>query len=508
MSDHDRDGAGDDAHDAGRARHGARVALLTLLVGVGAIDARFRASGTARQLRGESLYYSKAAAFSASDGADVAITGDSRTLHGVSPHVIEQGVRLERGETIVAYNAGLSGAPPMAQCAWVRRLLTARRRPRVVLMSISPYMFSTRIAHDPSRESLTTIWRLQDLPTMLRAGAPADDLATVLSVNLLELVRQRPRVLEILLHHSDVHASADIGDQGFIENAEGDPASQRVRGHGRAIGYRTEMWPPARFGNEQVGYFTEALRALHAAGVQTVVVNSQAASQIDEAYGPASLYAQHIAFVRAQAQRFGARYFDAEHGPAIRDADFVDGDHLGRSGAERFSAWLTHEVVVPALGGRRTDRPAACHTVFDFERANGGGVAGWVRNGTAMSDAIAAQGRRMQAGVFGYTGGWFLDTFAWSYGDAAEGDAVSPPFVLDGNSVRVRVGGGSGTDVGVMLMIDAVQVAIARGQDAETLRDVVWDVTAHRGQRATIRVQDRAQGGWGHILLDDVAVCP
>jgi hypothetical protein len=60
--------------------------------------------------------------------------------------------------------------------------------------------------------------------------------------------------------------------------------------------------------------------------------------------------------------------------------------------------------------------------------------------------------------------------------------------------VRVRVGGGANENVGVILTVDGAQVAIARGQESETMRDVVWQVRAHRGERATVRVQDRASG--------------
>jgi hypothetical protein len=402
---------------------------------------------------------------------------------------------------VVALNAGLSGAPPMAQLAWVRRFVGKPKRPRLVVMSISPYMFSSKIARPLSRESLHTMYRVRDLPAVVRAGGGGEEIGTVLANDLFGAVRVRPRLMDILWRDGKWTRVREISEpRVFLLGEPVSPATQNDRARGRGLAYRTEMWPPATFGNEQMGYFVEALRELSAARVPVAVMNTHSASQIELAYGPQSLYDQHIRWVHQQAARFHAPYFDAKGSPAISDADFVDGDHLGADGARRFSAWLAHRLVIPLLGGPPVDRPAGCRGLFDFES----GLEGWQVEGTMPR---AAQAVRTQTPVIGYQGGWFMNTFG-PHGDGDTGRAVSPPFVLDGHSVRLRVGGGAGPQVGVALVVDGARVAEARGRDRERLADVVWDVRAWAGKTAALEAWDQARGAWGHLLLDDVTQCP
>ena len=491
-------------------RHDAVISAVAMVAMLAGLDAAYRWSAVSRRLSSESLYVIKPEAFASGAGADVVITGDSRILHGFDPKAAEQTVRVELGRSIVAYNAGLPAATPMAQLAWVRRFLAAPRLPQVVILSISPYMFSSRIALVASRESLATMYRMRDIPAMVRAGAGAEDMASVFFASALESVRQRPRLLEITLDLGGYHDVASAGVQGFLANDEVDPAVQESHAHGRAIGYRVEMWrPDAHFGNEQIGYFTEALRELQAAHVRTVVMNSPSASQLELAYGPRSIYDEHIAFIRGAAERFGATYFDAKSSPAVHDEDYRDGDHLAANGAARFTAWLTHEAVVPLMASPSAPigARAGCRTVFDFETP---GLPGWSLQGDVAPEPTSVQGRHGQRPVFGYRGHAFFNSWGAGPGggDRSEIEAVSPAFVVDGERVELRVGGGSRGDVGVALVVGGQEVARTQGRDDETMREVVWTTSALRGQTATIRVWDHATSNWGHITVDDVAVCP
>lgn len=490
-------------------RHATRdawLAILACLLLLAAGEGAFRRTELMKELAAESQYVTKAAQLSAlSPGADVAITGDSRTLHGVNPGALEEAVRVERGESLVAYNAGLSGAPPMTQLAMIRRLLTHPHRPRLVVMSLSPYMFSTRIYRPTAREALTTIYRTSDLAAVLRAGAGAEDLATILASNALQTLRYRPRILAILLHDGRPRPPAPMGRQGFLENGESDPATQAARGKSRAIGYRTEMWrPKASFGNEHTGYFIEALRELREAQIPTIVLNSQSASQIELAYGPNSIYDEHLRWVREKTAAAGVPFIDVKGSPAITDADFVDGDHLGGNGAARFSAWLAHEYLVPALGGRKPDRPAGCRTFLDFEDPV---LPGFTRSGDAMGAPITGQSRRTERPAYGYTGSHFFTTFGAAR-DAATGVAVSPAFTLDGSELRVRVSGGRSERVAVELIQGDAVLGTATGRNDETFRDSAWDIRNVRGQTATLRIRDDGAARSEHIAVDDVAVCP
>jgi hypothetical protein len=495
-----------DVPEAERSGHrrGAWVALLVLVVGVVGLEARFRGSRLADALAAESPYIHKARAYALSEGSDIAITGDSRILHGFYPLVVADVVEEERGERPRVYNAGLSGAPPMAQLAWVRRLLThPGRRPKVVVLGISPYMFSSRIARVQSRESLTTMWRLEDLGAAVRAGAGLEELSTLIVTNLFESVRLRPRVVDVVLKGSKPGVPAELGEDGYVRMWGVDPATQASRAHHRGLAYRGEMWKPgARLGNEQMGYFLEALRELRDAGVSTFVINTPSASQVDTAYGPESIYDEHVAWVKEQAAKYGATYVDLKRVPGIADVDFSDGDHLSVQGAVRFSEHLAREYILPALGGS-TFPGAECRSVFTFDAAE---LTEWTLQGEAMQ--VQTGPTPAQQPITGQRGSSLLNSFT-AQGDASVGEALSPPFVLEGAQMRLRVGGGGeGKNVGVELLVEGQVQAQTRGRDTEHLGLVAWDVSAMRGRSARLRIRDAESGPWGHILVDDVKLCP
>src|SRR5687768_14312463 len=92
--------------------------LIMVCVLIAVAELSFRASGWERRFARASLYNAKAFEF---QGADVLFTGDSRILHGFDSGLAQADLERARGERLRVYNAGLSGAPPMAQLALVRR---------------------------------------------------------------------------------------------------------------------------------------------------------------------------------------------------------------------------------------------------------------------------------------------------------------------------------------------------------------------------------------------------
>ncbi len=326
------------------------VALATFAALLALLEAGFRASEMGRRLVAESYYTLEARRYTASAGYDIAIVGDSRVLHGVDPRVVGRVLREDTGRSISVWNAGLPGAPPMAHLAWIERFLTHAHRPRLVVLSISPNAFGSLLPDPPARESLTAIYRVRDLPAALRAGASVEDLATITTANLFQTFTYRARLLRILLHGEGLMGAAIPGIQGYGPIAAVTPAEQDARARHRLLGYANEMHQmSAHFGNEQIGYFRESLRRLREAGIRTLLMNSPSSTQLDAAYGPQSLYARHMAFVRGEARAYGVPFFDVEHSPAIRDTDFTDGDHLSVEGAARFSEWLARTILVPVV---------------------------------------------------------------------------------------------------------------------------------------------------------------
>ena len=332
------------------ARRALVVSLVTLFVAMLLCELGFRASTIGHRLAVENIYTVKANAYSHSAGYEVAIIGDSRIMHGVDPRVVEHALQELLGRPVSVWNAGLSGAPPMAHLAWVERILSHPNPPRLVVLSISPNQFSTLLADPPARESLTAMYRLRDVPDALLAGAPVEDLATITTVNLLSTVRYRARVLDLLLRGQGLRGEVNSGIQGFGPLGAVTADVQDARARHRLIGYQWEMdRRVASFGNEQMGYFLLCLKRLHDAHIRTIVMNSPAASQLDPALGPMSFYRQHIAFVQREARAYGDQYVDALHSPVLTDGDFTDGDHMSSPAAARFSDWLARTYLARAL---------------------------------------------------------------------------------------------------------------------------------------------------------------
>ncbi len=89
-------------------------------------------------------------------------------------------------------------------------------------------------------------------------------------------------------------------------------------------------------------------------------------------------------------------------------------------------------------------------------------------------------------------------------GDRPTGTLTSAAFEISGDRISFLVGGGKWLDsVYVALAVDGKEVLTAAGNNHESMRRVIWDVSAYKGRLASIVIGDRHSGGWGHINADD-----
>ncbi len=184
----------------------------------------------------------------------------------------------------------------------------------------------------------------------------------------------------------------------------------------------------------------------------------------------------HVMRVMMQDPRFAAEY------------EFLHNVRLGRN-----NGWCTFQRSHP-------EKKRGVRTVLDFES-----TAGWTRTGSAFAEASGEAERRNQQRVIGNTGK-FANSFATGGGDLPVGTLESPPFTLDADAMRLRVGGGMGLATRVELRVDDEAVFVAFGDETEDLRPVTWDLRGLRGKMAVLRVVDEAAGAWGHVMVDEVGV--
>ena len=149
---------------------------------------------------------------------------------------------------------------------------------------------------------------------------------------------------------------------------------------------------------------------------------------------------------------------------------------------------------------------------FDFEH----GISDWTKTGKAFDnqptygDNPTARGRDQPANL---KGDWWIggaedrpspaSPAGAMQGDDPQGTLTSPTFRIMGKKLSFLIGGGcNASTVYAELLIDQVPVFKATGSCSETMEERHWDVSAHHGKEAQIRLVDNDSGGWGHINFD------
>lgn len=137
----------------------------------------------------------------------------------------------------------------------------------------------------------------------------------------------------------------------------------------------------------------------------------------------------------------------------------------------------------------------------DFES----GYGDWVAAGEAFGVEPAAGPLGGQMTVGGFSGERLVNSF--HDGDQTTGTLLSPPFEIARDFVSFLLGGGGHPgEIGAELLIDDEPVRTATGRDSEQLQWRSWDVREFRGRTARVRLFDRATGGWGHVLFDQLTL--
>jgi hypothetical protein len=175
-----------------------------------------------------------------------------------------------------------------------------------------------------------------------------------------------------------------------------------------------------------------------------------------------------------------------------------------RLAAEPASAFLLREAEdllpadeVAAYGARFPGR-----WNFDHGFPEGAEVEGEAFGEGPVPGAVASPRQQPVRGVRGS----ILNSFHG--GDGSTGQVRLSAFVAGGR-VSLRVGGGDDCRrVYAGVEVEGKVVARACGRKDEVLRTAVLDTAPWAGKPARVVVEDRSQGAWGHILVDDVIVEP
>jgi len=175
----------------------------------------------------------------------------------------------------------------------------------------------------------------------------------------------------------------------------------------------------------------------------------------------------------------------------------------------RIAAALAALVLVSA----HASRAAVVHPVgkdghvlnLDFET---GDLRDWKTEGDAFADqpirggdSVAARRPDMPSS---HQGQYWIGGYE-KYGDDRRGVLTSETFKLTQPWASFRVAGGRWPNTRVELIDVATQKPLFQvsGDESESLRLVVADLTPHVGKNVFLRVVDQQTGHWGHINFDD-----
>jgi hypothetical protein len=485
-------------------------ACLPFVILLGGAEVAFRASSMRDALRDAKRHSALPHRYRSIDfDPDAVFLGDSRTMYGVDPEAVSRAVLAWSGRALRGYNLALPGAPPVAQLALLDHVLDRGQPPRFVVMHVSPYMFSTENEEARVREALYSVFTVPGAYDALRVGMPLEDALVAAAHASSELLRYRRGFVAHVVERAPSSAAERLSRSGVASMPNVPYATQRRAAEARAREFaRIVAHPRARFDEQQLRYLEVVVRRLRGAGSRVALVASPTSSPLWRNDGPGTIVPEFMDRMAAAAARLGVDFHDHRRSHPIRDFEFADGDHPSRPGALRYSTFLARDVLVPMITGaapphERFVPPAphrGCALVDDFESLS---MRGWRLEGRAF-DEWASSGA---SGVSGFLGVQLLSSRDPSEGDAARGVAVSAPFVLDRQELRLRVGGGRDPRLAVQLLVDGTPVRSARGKGTGALDQVRWNVEDVRGRTAEIVVVDDAAGRGGHILVDHIEQC-
>lgn len=134
---------------------------------------------------------------------------------------------------------------------------------------------------------------------------------------------------------------------------------------------------------------------------------------------------------------------------------------------------------------------------------NDGTYQGWtIIEGDAFGDAPATGKIGKQREVQGHNTAGLVNTFL--DGDASTGILASPEFLVEHQFLTFLHGGGYWQgQTYIELLIEGTSVRQIVGRNDGKLEPNVFDLRNLQGKKAQVRIVDKANRGWGHVLADE-----
>jgi sucrose-6-phosphate hydrolase SacC (GH32 family) len=133
---------------------------------------------------------------------------------------------------------------------------------------------------------------------------------------------------------------------------------------------------------------------------------------------------------------------------------------------------------------------------------NDGTYQGWTIEGNAFGDAPATGPLGKQRKIKGHKTKGLVNTFLTV--DKSTGVLTSPEFTVKHHFLTFLHGGGYWKgQTYIELLIQGASVQQIVGRNDGNLKPNIFDLRNYQGKKAQVRIVDRANRGWGHVLADE-----
>lgn len=273
----------------------------------------------------------------------VLFSGSSRVANGFDAGKME----IETGNRLHAFNLAVPGAGPFAQLTYLQRILNANIQPKLVILEILPILLEEK--SDGPRER---IWmRLNQLTRrekqeFVRLGWPAENLEpegislSWVDYRLSILGRTLPSFIP---PKSAVDWSRTNDAHGWDVIAEDDYSKERTE-RAQAIARKEYelLLKNLAFGGASIQALQASILECRTRGIEVHLILMPESTTFRSWYGPGVNDRLMTTIHTLNAPTTDAREW-------IPDHEFIDGHHLYRTGAKRFTERLSREVVIPVL---------------------------------------------------------------------------------------------------------------------------------------------------------------
>ncbi len=302
----------------------------------------------------------------ANPAPSIVMLGSSRTGFGLQGQPAEEQLARQLGSRLVVYNFGTPGAGPCIELIYLKRLLAAGIRPKLLLLEVLPPLLG-----GPGPVPMEANWlagsrlSLRELRLLERHGFPKTvqraDWWQALPLpwygHRFALVSWLcPPLLPYQLRQ-DWGRGAD--DSGWIPLLASNLTPEEYqRNIERARRAYFDWLRDFRLCEPACRAQREILDICRQERIPVALVLMPEATQFQSWYPPA-VWAEIETFLNQLSREYAVPIINARNW--IRDEDFSDSHHLMRHGAEVFTARLTSEVLLPLLAGQGTallHRPA------------------------------------------------------------------------------------------------------------------------------------------------------